>query len=166
MSGSGIIVNAECTTTFQRLAEGKKEFRYIIFKIQDNEIVVERSVKPEEMAHAGAGDYDDNSKASFEEFLEDVKRVTDNFNDCRYAVFDFKCSRQRQGAGMSKMDKSLFFQICPDSSPMKKKMVYASSAHSLKEALGTGKIIIMQVNEENEMNHKIVFEQLCSKSRD
>ncbi|KIH52244.1 hypothetical protein ANCDUO_17656, partial [Ancylostoma duodenale] len=34
MSTSGVMVNPDVQTTFQKLSEGKKEFRYIIFKIE------------------------------------------------------------------------------------------------------------------------------------
>lgn len=35
-STSGVLVNPDVQATFQRLSEGKKEFRYIIFKIEVN----------------------------------------------------------------------------------------------------------------------------------
>lgn len=56
-------------------------------------------------------DYEDNSKAAYEAFLKDLKKRTDGFQDCRYAVFDFKFSCQRPGAGISKMDKIVFIQV-------------------------------------------------------
>lgn len=56
-------------------------------------------------------DYGDNSKATYEEFVNDLKNVTDNFKDCRYAVFDFKFTGSREGAGASKMDKIVFLQV-------------------------------------------------------
>ncbi len=35
-------------------------------------------------------DYEDNSKAAYEIFVNDLKERTDGYVDCRYAVFDFK----------------------------------------------------------------------------
>lgn len=37
------------------------------------------------------------------------------------------------------------FQLCPDGAPIKKKMVYASSASAIKSSLGTAKILQFQV---------------------
>ncbi|EPB69748.1 Cofilin/tropomyosin-type actin-binding protein [Ancylostoma ceylanicum] len=104
MSTSGVMVNPDVQTTFQKLSEGKKEFRYIIFKIEEREVVVEAAVSQEELGLTG-DDYDDSSKAAFEKFVADIKARTDGFTDCRYAVFDFKFTCSRVGAGTSKMDK-------------------------------------------------------------
>jgi cofilin len=163
---SGVQVNPDCQATFQKMAEGKKEYRYIVFKIQDKEIVVEKSVRSEEMACADQDDYDDNSKAAYEEFLSQLKSITEDFTDCRYAVFDFKFTGSREGAGSSKMDKIVFLQVCPDGASVKKKMVYASSASAIKAALGTGKIIALQVSDESEMNHRELLNKLTDKYSD
>jgi hypothetical protein len=59
-----------------------------------------------------AGDeYEENSKQAFEAFVKDLKERTEGFNDCRYAVFDFKFMTQRAGAGASKMNKIIFIQV-------------------------------------------------------
>ncbi|EYC15815.1 hypothetical protein Y032_0035g2974 [Ancylostoma ceylanicum] len=142
-STSGVMVNPDVQTTFQKLSEGKKEFRYIIFKIEEREVVVEAAVSQEELGLTG-DDYDDSSKAAFEKFVADIKARTDGFTDCRYAVFDFKFTCSRVGAGTSKMDKIVFLQLCPDGASIKKKMVYASSASAIKASLGTGKILQFQ----------------------
>ncbi|KJH53623.1 Cofilin/tropomyosin-type actin-binding protein [Dictyocaulus viviparus] len=143
-STSGVMVNPDVQATFQKLSEGKKEFRYIIFKIEEREVVVEAAVTQEELGLTG-DDYDDSSKAAFEKFVADIKARTDGFTDCRYAVFDFKFTCSRVGAGTSKMDKIVFLQLCPDGASIKKKMVYASSASAIKASLGTGKILQFQV---------------------
>jgi len=86
---SGVVVNAECQTVFQHLSEAKKEgkkIRYIIYKIEDKEIVVESSVSSEEL-NITDDDYESNSKEAFEIFVKDLKERTDGFVDCRYAVF-------------------------------------------------------------------------------
>uniref|UniRef100_A0A0K0CZS1 ADF-H domain-containing protein n=1 Tax=Angiostrongylus cantonensis TaxID=6313 RepID=A0A0K0CZS1_ANGCA len=144
-STSGVMVNPDVQSTFQKLSEGKKEFRYIIFKIEEREVVVEAAVSQEELGLTG-DDYDDSSKAAFEKFVADIKKRTDGFTDCRYAVFDFKFTCSRVGAGTSKMDKIVFLQLCPDGASIKKKMVYASSASAIKASLGTGKILQFQAS--------------------
>lgn len=56
-------------------------------------------------------DYEENSKTAYEAFVKDLKERTNGFTDCRYAVFDFKFSCNRPGAGTSKMDKIVFIQV-------------------------------------------------------
>ncbi|VDN26007.1 unnamed protein product [Gongylonema pulchrum] len=108
-STSGVSVNPDVQRSFQRLADGK-EYRYIIFKIEDREVVVEAAVSQEEL-NLSADDYETNSKDAFGRFVEDLRERTDNFMDCRYAVFDFKFTCSRVGAGTSKMDKIVFLQM-------------------------------------------------------
>ena len=162
---SGVIVNAECQSAFQQLSEGKRTLRYIIYKIADKEVVVESAVTPDDLG-IETDDYEDNSKATYEAFLKDLKERTDGFQDCRYAVFDFKFSCQRPGAGTSKMDKIVFIQLCPDGASIKKKMVYASSASAIKSSLGTAKIIQFQVSDESEIDHQELLNKLSEKYRD
>lgn len=77
---------------------------------EGKKIVVEKKVDHESMQTQG-DDYADNSKSAYEEFLADLKSLTDDLKDCRYAVFDFKLTINRQGAGSSKMDKIVFLQM-------------------------------------------------------
>uniref|UniRef100_A0AC34RMB6 ADF-H domain-containing protein n=1 Tax=Panagrolaimus sp. JU765 TaxID=591449 RepID=A0AC34RMB6_9BILA len=162
---SGVLVNPDCQSAFQQLSEGKRSLRYIIYKIQDKEVVVESAVTPEDIGSSG-DDYDDNSKAAYEAFVKDLKERTEGFTDCRYAVFDFKFTCNRPGAGTSKMDKIVFIQLCPDGASIKKKMVYASSASAIKSSLGTEKIIQLQVSDESEIAHKELLNKLSEKYRD
>ncbi len=53
MSSSGVLVNTDVQSTFQRMAEGKKDFRYIIFKIEDKEVVVETAVSQDDLGLEG-----------------------------------------------------------------------------------------------------------------
>ncbi|CEF69520.1 Actin-depolymerising factor homology domain-containing protein [Strongyloides ratti] len=161
---SGVLVSSEVQNAFQQLSEGKRTLRYIIYKIEDNQIVVETAVPTGDV---GSGDdYDDNSKVAYEAFVKDLKDRTDGFNDCRYAVFDFKFSCNRPGAGVSKMDKIVFIQLCPDGASIKKKMVYASSASAIKAALGTQKFLQFQVSDESEIAHKELLNKLSEKYKD
>ncbi|GMR56868.1 hypothetical protein PMAYCL1PPCAC_27062, partial [Pristionchus mayeri] len=165
MSTSGVLVNPDVQSTFMKLSEGKKEFRYIIFKIEDREVVVESAVTQEDLGISG-DDYEESSKTAFEKFVADLKARTDGYSDCRYAVFDFKFTCSRVGAGASKMDKIVFIQLCPDGASIKKKMVYASSASAIKASLGTGKILQFQVSDESEMSHKELLSKLTEKYAD
>uniref|UniRef100_A0A915Q689 ADF-H domain-containing protein n=1 Tax=Setaria digitata TaxID=48799 RepID=A0A915Q689_9BILA len=163
---SGVLVNSECQTVFQQLSEGKHhKLRYIIYKIEDKEVVVEAAVSPDEIGVTD-DDHDENSKTAYEAFVKDLRERTNGFKDCRYAVFDFKFSCNRPGAGTSKMDKIVFIQLCPDGAPIKKKMVYASSASAIKSSLGTAKILQFQVSDDSEIAHKELLSKLSEKYRD
>lgn len=63
------------------------------------------------MKCAGLDDYAENSLTAYEEFVNDLKTITKGFSDCRYAVFDFKFTGFRDGAGSSPMDKIIFMQM-------------------------------------------------------
>lgn len=78
---------------------------------QDKEITVEKAVSNDQLESAGGDDYGDNSKAAYEEFVQDLKNTTSDLKECRYAVFDFKFTGSREGAGASKMDKIVFLQV-------------------------------------------------------
>ncbi len=80
--------------------------------VQDKEVVVDKAVSSEDMECRETDDYADNSKTAYREFLADLSQMTDGFKDCRYAVFDFKFTGSREGAGASKMDKIIFLQMC------------------------------------------------------
>lgn len=52
---------------------------------------------------------------------------------CNKNINKYQCSKQ------------IIVQLCPDGAPIKKKMVYASSASAIKASLGTAKILQFQV---------------------
>ncbi|KAK0414303.1 hypothetical protein QR680_007258 [Steinernema hermaphroditum] len=162
---SGVLIHPDCQTTFRKLSDGKREIRYIIYKIQDKEVVVETAVSPDEVGTSG-DDYESSSKAAYEEFVKDLKQRTDGFTDCRYAVFDFKFTCTRPGAGTSKMDKIVFIQLCPDGASIKKKMVYASSASAIKSSLDASRFIQFQVSDESEIAHSELISKLNDKFHD
>uniref|UniRef100_A0A914DWP3 ADF-H domain-containing protein n=1 Tax=Acrobeloides nanus TaxID=290746 RepID=A0A914DWP3_9BILA len=159
---SGIVVNPECFEKFQLLAEKKESLRYIIYKIQGHEIAVESVVTDNQLSGAEK-DYENDSKATYEALVNDLKERTNNFSDCRYAVFDFKFTTVRPGAGTSKLDKIIFILLCPDCAPVKQKMVYASSAAAIQASLGAGKFTMFQVSDEAELAHKELLDKLSDK---
>jgi len=162
---SGVNVHADCQAKFQQLSEGKRTLRYIIYKIDDKDVVVETAVTPEDIGISG-DDHEENSKTAYEYFIKDLKERTGDYADCRYAVFDFKFTCPRPGAGTSKVDKIIFIQLCPDGASIKKKMVYASSASAIKSALGTAKFLQVQASDEAEVSHNEVVNLLLNKFRD
>ncbi|KAK0406683.1 hypothetical protein QR680_018732 [Steinernema hermaphroditum] len=162
---SGVLIHPDCQTTFKKLCEGKAEIRYIIYKIQEKEVVVETAVSHEEVG-ASEDDYETSSKAAYEAFVKDLKQRTDGFTDCRYAMFDFKFTCTRPGAGTSKMDKIVFIQLCPDGASIKKKMLYAASASAIKASLDAGRFIPFQVSDESEIAHSELISKLNDKFHD
>lgn len=48
---SGVLVNPECQSAFQQLSEGKRTLRYIIYKIEEKEVVVESAKTPEDVSY-------------------------------------------------------------------------------------------------------------------
>ena len=61
-------VHDECKLKFVEL-KAKRNYRFIIFKIEDQEVVVEKLGSPDE---------------TYEDFTESLPA-----NECRYAVYDF-----------------------------------------------------------------------------
>lgn len=195
------MVNPEVQSTFQRLSEGKKEFRYIIFKIevelpggaqvliQDREVVVEAAVSQDQLGVTG-DDYEDNSKAAFEAFVADLKSRTDGFTDCRYAVFDFKFTCSRVGAGTSKMDKIVFLQLsvprfpfmpspaAPTALPSRRRWCTRPPhrpsrppsarprSFSSRQEVALRKKTSLQVSDESEMSHRELLSKLTDKYAD
>jgi hypothetical protein len=47
---SGVNVHADCQSTFQQLSEGKRTLRYIIYKIDGKDVVVEAAVSPNDVS--------------------------------------------------------------------------------------------------------------------
>jgi len=67
-SASGMAVLDECKLKFQEL-KAKRNYRFIVFKIENYEVMVEKLGSPEE---------------TYENFTSSLPA-----NECRYAVFDF-----------------------------------------------------------------------------
>lgn len=64
----------------------------------------------------------------------------------RYAAVDVEVTVQRQGAeGASKLNKVVFIQYCPDESPVRKRMLYASSVRALKATLGLESLMQVRI---------------------
>jgi len=110
MSASGVGVNDNCLTTYQKLKLGKK-LKFIIYSLNstNTEIVVDKE--------SDSLDYDDFVAALPED-------------QCRYAIYDFQF--EVEGGQRNKLT---FFTWSPDNAKIKNKMIYASSKDSLRRAL-------------------------------
>lgn len=67
-AASGMAVDDECKLRFQEL-KAKRTYRFIVFKIEDQQIVVDKLGDPNQ---------------SYDEFTASLPA-----NECRYAVYDF-----------------------------------------------------------------------------
>ncbi|KAL2540151.1 Actin-depolymerizing factor 7 [Abeliophyllum distichum] len=125
-SASGMAVLDECKLKFLEL-KVKRNYRYIVFKIENQEVVVEKLGNPQD-------DYDDFT-ASLPE------------NECRYAVYDFDFTTNEN----CQKSKIFFVAWSPDISKVRMKMVYASSKDKFKRELD-GIQVELQATDPSEMS--------------
>ncbi|XP_041002857.1 actin-depolymerizing factor 7-like isoform X1 [Juglans microcarpa x Juglans regia] len=129
-SASGMAVNDECKLKFLEL-KTKRNYRFIIFKIENQEVLVEKLGSPDE-------NYDD-----FNESLP--------ADECRYAVFDFDFITDEN----CQKSKIFFIAWSPDASRVRSKMVYASSKDRFKRELD-GIQVELQATDSSEMSLDII----------
>ena len=108
MASAGTPVDDACIAKFKDLK--KRKFKYVIYKIDGGSIVVH---------------YEGDPKATFDSFVEQLPE-----NEPRYAVFDFEYIKD----GCTK-SKIFFVNWAPDTSPIRQKMIYASSKDKFKREL-------------------------------
>ncbi|KAG4302447.1 hypothetical protein PCANB_001258 [Pneumocystis canis] len=139
MSKSGVQVNEECLTTFQQLKQGKLH-KYIIFAINSDNthIIVEKT----------------SSSLDYQQFIMDLPE-----NDCRYAVYDLEYHLEGEG----KRTKMCFFVWSPETSPIRSKMLYASSKDALRRAL-CGISVEIQGTDLSEISFGSVFERVTRRT--
>ncbi|CAM8935045.1 unnamed protein product [Rhodiola kirilowii] len=123
-------VNDECKLKFVEL-KNKRIYRFIIFKIQDQQVVVEKLGSPEE---------------TYEDFANSLPA-----DECRYAVFDFDFITDEH----CQKSKIFFIAWSPDTSRVRSKMVYASSKDRFKRELD-GIQVELQATDPSEMSLDIV----------
>ncbi|KAK7318260.1 hypothetical protein RJT34_02959 [Clitoria ternatea] len=129
-AASGMAVNDECKLKFQEL-KAKRTYRFIIFKIEEQEVVVDKLGDPAE---------------SYEGFMSSFPA-----DECRYAVYDFDFTTDEN----CQKSKIFFFAWAPDTSKVRMKMVYASSKDRFKRELD-GIQVELQATDPSEMSLEIV----------
>jgi cofilin len=134
---SGIEVDDECVTTFMEL-KLRKKFRYIIYRLSDNnlEIIVDKKVEK-------CDKYDD--------FIAELPET-----DCRYAVYDFEYEKS-PAEGMR--NKICFVVWVPDGSTVRQKMIYASSKDAIRKKLA-GIAVEIQATDMSEIEYDSVLEKV------
>ena len=148
MAMSGVKLTEKCMTVYNEIQKAKKH-RYAIFYIKDGEIDVEK-----------LGDLGNN----YEQFLGDLQQKDGSKDDCRFAVYDYEYKYHPDGAEAQFKSKIFLLCWCPDSSAIKKKMLYSSSFDTLKRAfVGVHKVI--QANGQDEVEQTAVEEILRATDR-
>ncbi|XP_023327961.1 cofilin/actin-depolymerizing factor homolog [Eurytemora carolleeae] len=148
MAMSGVKLTESCMSTYNDIQKSKKH-RYAIFMIKDGQIDVEK-----------VGDRNN----SFEDYLSDLHQKDGEAEDCRYGLYDYEYKYNPDGAESTFKSKIFLMSWCPDSSRIKKKMLYSSSFDTLKRAfVGVHKVI--QANDKSECAQDAVEEILRSTDR-
>ncbi|CAH9069858.1 unnamed protein product [Cuscuta europaea] len=123
---SGMQVDDDCKLKFLEL-KSKRNHRYILFKIEGQQVVVEKLGRPDE---------------SYEDFTNSLPP-----EECRYAVFDFDFTTDEN----VQKSKIFFIAWSPESSRVRMKMVYASSKDRFKRELD-GIQVELQATDPSEMS--------------
>ncbi|VFQ77591.1 unnamed protein product [Cuscuta campestris] len=123
---SGMQVDDACKLKFLEL-KSKRNYRYILFKIEAQQVVVEKVGRPDE---------------SYDDFTNSLPS-----DECRYAVFDFDFTTDEN----VQKSKIFFIAWSPESSRVRMKMVYASSKDRFKRELD-GIQVELQATDPSEMS--------------
>ncbi|KAI3815808.1 hypothetical protein L1987_15490 [Smallanthus sonchifolius] len=129
-AASGMAVEDECKLKFLEL-KSKRNYRYIIFKIEEQQVIVDKVGSPD---------------ASYEDFTNSLPS-----NECRYAVYDFDFTTDEN----CQKSKIFFIAWAPDTSKVRAKMVYASSKDRFKRELD-GIQVELQATDPSEMSFDII----------
>lgn len=135
---SGVTVTDEVVSEFQTIKLGKK-YSYIQMKISDDHKVIEMEKSVE--------------TCSYEDFVKQFPA-----KDCRYAIFDFDYELGESG----QRNELVFFVWCPDTAPVKTKMLYAASKDAVKKKL-VGINHEIQATELSELNKSEVTDKVKSR---
>ncbi|RQM19524.1 hypothetical protein B5M09_004066 [Aphanomyces astaci] len=122
---SGVGVSDEATNTFNgfKLQAPDHKFRYVTFKIEGNQFVVDKTGPREHT-------YEDFAKA-----LAGDLTVPNPVYECRHGVIDLDCT-SKDGRPVAKL---VFLSWSPENASIKAKMVYSSSKEALKSVcVGVG----------------------------
>ncbi|GMY30290.1 ADF/Cofilin/Destrin [Fagus crenata] len=123
-------VDDECKLKFLEL-KAKRSYRFIVYKIEQQQVVVDKLGEPNE---------------SYEDFTASFPD-----NECRYAVYDFDFTT----AENCQKSKIFFIAWSPDIAKVRSKMVYASSKDRFKRELD-GISFELQATDPSEMSLDIV----------
>eukprot|EP01099_Mayorella_cantabrigiensis_P005850 TRINITY_DN474_c1_g1_i1.p1 TRINITY_DN474_c1_g1~~TRINITY_DN474_c1_g1_i1.p1 ORF type:complete len:141 (-),score=33.69 TRINITY_DN474_c1_g1_i1:123-545(-) len=138
---SGVAVHQDCITEFNEF-KLKNKNRYILFKLSDNlkEVVIEKKAPVD---------------ATYAEFVAELPD-----QDCRYAVYNFEYDSGSDGHRA----KIVFIIWAPETAPIKKKMIYASTKDAIKKAF-QGLSVEVQGTDKAEVDYEEVLNKCKSVSK-
>uniref|UniRef100_A0A7E4V4R1 ADF-H domain-containing protein n=1 Tax=Panagrellus redivivus TaxID=6233 RepID=A0A7E4V4R1_PANRE len=149
---SGVKVDSVCKQAYDDL-HNKHLHSYLIFRISDDNTTIIVEKKGEK-------------NAPYSEFVDELRKVVGNGQECRYAAVDVEVSVQRQGTdGASTFTKVIFIQFCPDEAPVRRRMLYASSVRALKATLGLESLMQVQASDLSDIDEKVIKSELMSHQR-
>ncbi|CAL5360052.1 unnamed protein product [Camellia sinensis] len=129
-AASGMAVDDACKLRFLEL-KAKRNYRFIVFKIENQQVIVETLGNPQQ---------------GYDDFAASLPA-----NECRYAVYDFDFITNEN----CQKSKIFFVAWSPDISRVRNKMVYASSKDRFKRELD-GIQFELQATDPSEMSIDIV----------
>jgi len=132
-SAAGTPVDDACVLKYKDL-KSKRKYKFVTYKIENNSIVVATEGAP---------------TASFDDFIEALPE-----SEPRYAVFDFEFDRDG-----CKKSKIVFVTWVPDTSPIRSKMLYASSKDKFKRDLD-GIQVEIQGTDFSEVEEKVFIDKM------
>jgi cofilin len=137
MAASGVSVQDAVVSEFNNIKIGHK-YGFIQMKITNDlkEIEVEKTVE--------------TGSSTYEDFVNQLPP-----NDCRYAIYDFHFDTGKAG----QREQLIFIVWCPDTAPVRTKMLYAASKDALKKKL-VGINHEIQATEPSDLNQKDVTDKI------
>ncbi|XP_016479920.1 actin-depolymerizing factor 10-like [Nicotiana tabacum] len=125
-SASGIAVSDECKLKFMEL-KAKRNYRYIVFKIEGQQVVVDKVGEQGE---------------THQDFSNSLPS-----NECRYAVFDYDYTTDEN----VQKSKIFFVAWSPETARVRSKMLYASSKDRFRREFD-GVQVELQATDPSEMS--------------
>jgi len=136
MAATGVAVSDEVSSQFNDVKLGRIQAKYLIYKIEDGEIITEST----------------SNEQSFDTFVNALPA-----DDCRYAIYDMNFTTNDGRPG----NKLVSITWAPDTAKIKSKMVYAGSKDALTRAL-VGVSTKVSATDRSELTESIVVEA-CKK---
>ncbi|VVB04659.1 unnamed protein product [Arabis nemorensis] len=124
-AASGMAVHDDCKLKFLEL-KAKRTFRFIVYKIEDKQVIVEKLGEPDQ---------------SYDDFAASLPA-----DECRYAIYDFDFVTEEN----CQKSKIFFIAWSPDTAKVRMKMIYASSKDRFKRELD-GIQVELQATDPTEM---------------
>ena len=141
MALTAIKVHDDCMPVWNDIKIGHK-YRYVIFTFSDDlrHIVVEKTADPSK---------------TYNDFLDDLPP-----RDVRYAVYDYDFKAEDD----TLRNRLVFIVWAPDTAPVKRKMLIASSKASIKNALA-GVAMEIQATDDSEISEEELLQKCLSNAK-